>query len=286
MDEQPEFLVLPAPAPVDRVLECVWFASDVGTLGSRERVLPNGVVELIVSLEPEPYGVVRGSAVHGYRRSWLCGVQRGPLVIQAPGRGQLVGLRFRPGGLRGLWRTPLHELTDEVVAAEAFDPVLCELRERLGAAERVTERLDAVRALLTPRLDLAALANGKVFAALRTLRAEPELGMRALADRLGVTHQHLVRLFHDGVGVPPRMLARILRFDGVVRAVGPRHAPPPWAHVAASAGYYDQSHLVAEFRNLAGVTPTEYWRRRLPGGAHLAEAPAPPADAKFFQDHP
>lgn len=275
MDAQPQFLVLPAPAPLDQVLQCVWFADDVASLGLRERVLPNGVVELIISLEHDPYGVVRGATVHTFRHSWLCGIQRGPLVIQAPARGCLVGLRFRPGGLRALWRTPLHELTDEVVPAASFDALITALRDRLGAARGTAERLDAVHAVLSPRLDLDALATAKVHAAVRALQAEPELGVRALADRLGVTHQHLVRVFNDGVGVPPRLLTRILRFQRVVRVVGSLEVAPRWACVAADAGYYDQSHLVAEFRNLAGVTPTEYWARRLPGGEHLHEVPAP-----------
>jgi hypothetical protein len=51
---QPQFLMLPAPPPLDRVLHCVWFARDVASAGVRERVLPNGVVELIISLLEEP----------------------------------------------------------------------------------------------------------------------------------------------------------------------------------------------------------------------------------------
>ncbi len=273
---EPAWVVLPAPPPLDRALRCVWFArDDTGAAGLRQRVLPNGVVELIISLRDEPYGVLRDSTVRTHRTAWLCGIQRGPLVIQAPADGLLVGLRFRPGGMRALWRVPLHELTDDVVAAEAIDgALLAALRDRLDAAATIEARMAVLTSLLTPRIDLDTLATGTVHAALRTLDRDREVGMGARAARLGVTHQHLVRIFRDGVGVPPRLLTRILRFDGVVRAVGPLTGPPRWATIAADAGYYDQSHLVSEFRLLAGVTPTEYWARRLPGGEHLAEASA------------
>jgi AraC-like DNA-binding protein len=273
---EPQFLILAPPPPLDRVLQCVWFANDIGTAGTRERVLPNGVVELIMSLEDAPYGVVRGTAVHTYKRAWLCGTQRGPVVIQAPASGQLVGLRFRPGGLQALWRMPLHLITDEVVQADGFDEgLLTTLHDRLGAVPNMARRLDVVSEMLAPRLNLDRVTTGKVHAAVRALHSRPQTSMRSLAATLGVTHQHLVRMFRDGVGVPPRLLVRILRFDRVVRAVGERAERPNWASVAADAGYYDQSHLVSEFRTLAGVTPTEYWSRRLPGGAHLHEEPAP-----------
>ena len=271
----PAWVVLPAPPPLDRALRCVWFArDDTGVAGTRQRVLPNGVVELIISLRDEPYGVLRDSMVHTQRTAWLCGIQRGPLVIQSPADGLLVGLRFRPGGMRALWRVPLHELTDDVVAFDGIDgPLLATLRDRLRAADTVADAMAALAGLLAPRVDLDTLATGTVHAALRALGRDRELGMGALAAGLGVTPQHLVRIFRDGVGVPPRLLTRILRFDRVVRAVGPLSEPPRWASIAADAGYYDQSHLVSEFRTLAGVTPTGYWARRLPGGEHLAEEP-------------
>lgn len=270
-------MVLPAPVPLNRALHCVWFArDDLGVDGLRQRVLPNGVVELIISLGEQPYGVLRDGVLRATRASWLCGIQRGPLVIQAPASGSLVGLRFRPGGLRTLWRVPLHELTDDVVAGDGIDGhLLGTLRQRLGAADTTADRMAALVSLLAPRVDLDTLVTGRVHAALRALDRDRELGMRALAAELGVTHQHLVRIFRDGVGVPPRLLTRILRFDRVVRAVGTLAERPQWAGVAAEAGYYDQSHLVSEFRTLAGVTPTQYWARRLPDGEHLTEAPAP-----------
>ena len=76
----------------------------------------------------------------------------------------------------------------------------------------------------------------------------------AVAAELGVSERHLRRVFRETVGVSPKAFARIARFH---RALGAARedARAGWAGIAAAAGYYDQAHLIAEFRAIAGVTP-------------------------------
>ena len=78
--------------------------------------------------------------------------------------------------------------------------------------------------------------------------------MNEVADDLGVSERHLRRVFRDAVGVSPKAFARLTRFRHAVRAARER-TPASWASIAAAAGYYDQAHLIAEFRAIAGVTP-------------------------------
>jgi AraC-like DNA-binding protein len=255
----------------------VWFTSGAVAPGAGQCVLPNGVTELIFALDDAAHGVSGSPAV---RRCWVAGLQRGPLVISPALGVPLVGVRFRAGGLRALWRLPSHRLTDAVVELDGFDDrVLLTLRDRLAASANVGEALAVLVAVLAPRLDLAAVRPGPVPAAVRALHATPGLGIAALAREIGVTHQHLVRLFQDRVGVAPRTLARIVRFAGAVRLVeagrlADARGAPRWSAVAAEAGYYDQAHLVAEFRAFAGTTPGAFWARRIPGAEHLAVPPS------------
>jgi AraC-like DNA-binding protein len=259
----PQWLVVPAPPVLRPAVRGVWFTSG-GVPGVEQCVLPNGVVELIFALGDESHRVAGAAPV---RRCWVAGLQRGPLVIApAPGT-PLVGIRFRAGGLRSLWRLPSHRLTDAVVEVDGFDDrVLLAVRERLADCGGVAQALDVLVDLLGPRLEPAVA--GPVAGAVRALHAAPETAIATLARDLGVTHQHLVRVFRDQVGVAPRTLARILRFARAVR-LAERSPAVRWSRVAAEAGYYDQAHLVADFRAFAGTTPTRLRALRIPGGEHL-----------------
>ena len=93
--------------------------------------------------------------------------------------------------------------------------------------------------------------------------------MRALAEELGWSHRRLIARFREQVGLPPKIMGRILRFDRVTQLLldveGPR-----LAEVAYECGYYDQAHLNRDFRDFAGTTPGDYLARRLPQGGGVA----------------
>ncbi|MGW0648574.1 helix-turn-helix domain-containing protein [Streptomyces umbrinus] len=86
--------------------------------------------------------------------------------------------------------------------------------------------------------------------------------VRELARRLAVSERQLRNLFAEGVGVSPKHFARIGRVRHVL-ARG-RGGEVGWAELAASTGYYDQSHMTADFRTLMGVPPRSFFTGRLP----------------------
>jgi AraC-like DNA-binding protein len=76
----------------------------------------------------------------------------------------------------------------------------------------------------------------------------------AVAAALGVSERHLRRVFRETVGLSPKAFAKLTRFHRALRAAR-EDGHASWASIAAGAGYYDQAHLIAEFRAIAGVTP-------------------------------
>jgi transcriptional regulator GlxA family with amidase domain len=71
-------------------------------------------------------------------------------------------------------------------------------------------------------------------------------------------------LFSDRVGLTPKLFCRLLRFQRA-RAVADEIAAPAWAQLASLCGYFDQAHLIKDFREFTGLTPAEYVRQRRPG---------------------
>src|SRR5690606_24544978 len=90
----------------------------------------------------------------------------------------------------------------------------------------------------------------------------------ALAREAGYSRKHLVELFNREVGLSPKALARIHRFRHALRQM--QSSPSkPWAEIAALCGYYDQSHLIHDFRQFAGLSPAELARSAMPDGTSV-----------------
>ena len=81
----------------------------------------------------------------------------------------------------------------------------------------------------------------------------------ALAEAIGCSRKHLVSQFRAQVGLPPKSVARILRFERAEKLLSRSGARP--LEVALACGYFDQSHLIRDFRELAGATPGGRERR-------------------------
>jgi transcriptional regulator GlxA family with amidase domain len=94
-------------------------------------------------------------------------------------------------------------------------------------------------------------------------QSDGTLGIDAAARLAGVGRRQLERRFLDVVGITPALLANVFRFRRVFDAIE-RDSRRPWTDAAVAAGYFDQSHLVRDFRRFVGCTPTEF-AASLPG---------------------
>jgi AraC-like DNA-binding protein len=261
---------VPRP-PLSRYVQLIWFVR--GTRGpAREKVLPNGVVEVIINLG-SPHRVVEEGApwkATTFREAWVAGIQREAIIIEPTRESDLVGIRFKPGGAFALFGFPMAELCDRVVELDLIDrPFFAELRERLleEAADEAKARL--IEAALLARMRPEGGGDGKVGLAVQALlRGSDGLSMAGLCGQLGVSQKHLIHLFHQRVGMTPKLLARVLRFDAVIRGLAGAKVVR-WAEVAQRYGYFDQAHLIADFRAFAGTTPRGYWQARSEDGAHI-----------------
>jgi AraC-like DNA-binding protein len=181
-----------------------------------------------------------------------------------------IELRLTPQGAHRLLGIPSGELAGQVVEL----PVLDRLASQLGEIEAGVGGWGAALDLLDTEL-LKLAADGPdpdpaVDWAWRAMRRRHgDLRIADLADEIGWSRRHFVSRFRAEVGLAPKVAARVLRFDRAMRLLVSRVAA---ADVSAACGYTDQSHLVREFRALAGVTP----------GAFVAELDA--EQVTFIQD--
>ncbi|HEX2061195.1 MAG TPA: AraC family transcriptional regulator [Thermoanaerobaculia bacterium] len=214
------------PAPALRPwVECFWTRSDDTPSDDVQRVLPDGCADLVFDLSD-------GEAT-------AVGTMTRPLVLPPGEAHAFLGVRFRPGRAAAFLRIPLAEITDaRVPLGDIWKGWRGEAS--VAALEReLLRRLDPHR---DKRVD-AAVAR----------MIEGETRIDALAREIGISRQHLARQFQHHVGVSPKTFARVMRFRRLLAS-----RPRDWADAAAAHGYYDQSHLIADFRELAGTTPNAF----------------------------
>jgi AraC-like DNA-binding protein len=130
--------------------------------------------------------------------------------------------------------------------------------EQLREAPTWRRRYALVDHLLLGRLDAGARPSPEVARAWQLLVATAgAVPIARIADDVGWSHKRLASRFLRQIGLTPKKAARLVRFDAVLRRLD-EHAPPPWGRLAAEAGYADQAHLVREFREFTGSTPTAF----------------------------
>ncbi|MER8368142.1 AraC family transcriptional regulator [Mesorhizobium sp. M1348] len=214
-------------------------------------------VPLVISFaEPFAIGLGKDPSDNDRFGSFAAGLYAGPVVIESFGGACCVQINFTPLGARRFFGRPMSELTDRMVG---LDDVLgvegIALRERLGNAPDWSTRFAISEAFVADRLATADRTQAEIAWAYQTIvTTGGRIRVSLLANKLGWSRKHLAGKFSDAIGTGPKTLSRIVRFN---HALGlSRQVNSDWADIAADCGYADQAHLVREFRDLAGITPT------------------------------
>lgn len=205
----------------------------------------------------------------GLRSSFVAGLFDRAVTTAHPGDQLGIQLDLSPLGARMLFGLPMRELTRQVVDLDAL--IGGELVDRLAALDGWAARFDALDAFLLARLERAAPPRPDVaFAWSRLVATHGAVGVGELCAELGCSRRHLAARFGEEVGLAPKAVGRVLRFQRVLALLAAEGGAARFADVAAAGGYYDQPHLNRDFRDLAGCTPGEYLARVLPGGRGVA----------------
>ena len=227
---------------------------------SRRREFPGPFAVMIFEFGPPIRIFDAGDRrrVSSHRDGFVSGLGETFVVCEHDGFQQGLQVNLTAIGARLLFGVPMSELSGRVVSIRDVLPVRHRrLGERMQDAAGWDERFDLLDRALADCIAAARVETSVVAWAVRRIEETGgTVEMRALARELGYSRKHVITLFRDQVGLPPKLLARIVRFDGLLRQLR-TGAARSWADLALECGYYDQAHLVREVRRFTGVTPTE-----------------------------
>lgn len=260
--------IAPIPELVP-IVECLWtLESEPGEAGGEiEPVLPDGCPELVIHFGDGFERLFPDGTSERQSDILFAGQLTNPLALRPTGTVATIGVRFRPGSAAAILHLPQQPLHGTTLGVDVLDTRLSgELAAIRAGSRSLGDAVDRIQRYLCARLDSKWL-DPRVLAAVGIIRRHHgQVGMDNVARRVEMTRRHLERQFDRTVGISPKRLARIVRFQRALRLL---HAQPetPGLHSPATSGvatalecgYADQPHFIREFTELSGCSP----------GAHL-----------------
>jgi AraC-like DNA-binding protein len=227
-----------------------------------EGALPDASVELYFNLGPSGRHVYRsdGGGSLAPRAAWVVGPRDRPLYIAKETRDcDIVAIRLHPWMAQRVLGVPAIELRESLVDLELFwGSSVDEVRNRLYEATDPSARLAIVERAAASHARETGAGDGLIARALcEDAERDASSTVTQLAARHGLTHRRVIAVFDRAVGLKPKAYQRVRRLRRVFQLVNesPR---PSWTTIAHRCGYFEQAHLINDFRLLTGIRPGEY----------------------------
>jgi AraC-like DNA-binding protein len=220
-------------------------------------------MELVINLDGPGLSFYQSNRRHAIRAPLLAGAYSKCFQIDPAEYTAVIGVRFKPGTARLFFSIPAHELRDSDVPLADIDPQdASRLQDKLASSFDLSTRFAVLENYLLSRLSPGSALHPAVEYAVTEFSRRP--GVRAIADvqaETGLSHTRFIQLFRENVGLTPKVFCRVQRFRSVVERIE-SGKPIHWAELATDCGYFDQAHLIHDFRAFSEMTPAAYLQDR------------------------
>jgi AraC-like DNA-binding protein len=249
---------------------------------TRQRELPSRYVTVMLSYG-DPLVLVGAGGARRDVDSFATGLRDEPAITERSGWQAGIHVELTPLAAYALFGMPMRELAHGLVDLPALlGKDAARLADRLASTRRWPDRLALLQTQLAERISRGPQPAPAVAWAWQQLRAaNGRIRIQHLVEQSGLSHRHLVAQFTEQIGLTPKAVARVLRFEHSLALLS--RPATGLAQVAVAAGYYDQAHLNREFRALAGCSPAALRDSR--SGGQIFPRPARRAAPSLLPTH-
>lgn len=242
------------------LVKCFWALEYENDAARRpEPVVPDGCLEIIFNLSDRFHRYRPDGSVERQPASIVAGQMQRSVSISPSGNVRLFGIRFEPAGAFPFFPFDLKELLDRIEPLElVFPGSVSEIEGRLAAARNFQSQVLVAEHFLAKQRIEKNSVDPRIDRVVRDITAENGvLPIRRIAKHFGVSERTLERRFARFVGLSPKSFARTVRFQSLLRFLRTT-SRPNLLDAAFAFGYYDQSHLIGDFRQFTGSTPATF----------------------------
>lgn len=245
-----------------------WLLKAYSELPMQAGTVPTGMMNLIFHRGNRLLSV-NDNELHP--RSFLSGQEKTFANLEYTGQVNMLSVVFRPAGARVFFNLPMGRINNlRVTAGDIEDKELLELERSLTSTEDDNLCILLIEQFLLKRLTRFAEYNLKRIETTIRLINSGQSDVASLADTACLSTKQFNRIFSEHVGANPKEFSRIIRFQRALKILETTPQTPLTA-LAYECGYFDQSHMIKEFKALSGYTPTEYLAICLPFSDYFSE---------------
>lgn len=197
--------------------------------------------------------------VFGEGPATVHGVQTNKFERTLVGKSEVFGVKFRPGGFRPFVDTPISKLADRSIpATDIFGDGIEDLSSAVLSTADEEERIEIANSFFRNRLSKPDESIELADRLVTRILNEPEIGtVDDLVELTGIGKRSLQRTFNEYVGVSPKWVIRRYRLHELIEKLNSGDKLD-WAQLALELGYFDQAHLINDFKLFIGHSPSRY----------------------------
>ncbi|MBC9933009.1 helix-turn-helix domain-containing protein [Chitinophaga qingshengii] len=241
-------------------IECYWVLhAPARFMDVPDRLIPGGRVELIFNFGSPADWLITADNPQGVRQHGpvIMGQRNQIFYVKGWGKVNMLGIRFKPGGLAAFTNAPVADLLNTLLPAELLlGKAVKSLETRLSDCQDDDERVQLLDIILKTELKNAPADLQMVNHSIDILRNTPDdVSIDTICRQTGWYYKKLERVFLKSVGYTPKHYHKILRFNKAVRYMRTTHILTDVCHVC---NYFDQAHFIRDFRLFTGTTPGQF----------------------------
>jgi AraC-like DNA-binding protein len=262
MDDQMIYEAYIPSFPLNQFIESFVYFKGYNPAHSVDRFLPDGNTYVVIDLTGYPKFIYDNNTlkeIQSCRNVWFSGIRNKFITIPSGRDNEMFILNFRKGMAYPFVEMPMDELTDCVVDGElVMSNQILNMRETLLELVSTKQKFTYAEQYLLNKFSKKLIVNPFVdYSVNFILKSPQQLSIQHLADKVGFSQKHFIKIFREHVGVAPKTFLKIIRFQKALLEIeGTKTAH--WAHIACEAGYYDQAHFINDFKEFSGFTPKQF----------------------------
>jgi AraC-like DNA-binding protein len=241
-------------------IECYWECkAPAMTMAPLERLVPGGRVELIFNFGNPMNFMMTGDSLNGYAitHSHLMGQRSKVYYAKQNGETNLLGVRFKPGGISAFTKIPAVFFLNQVVNAEdVFGIAIKGWKERLLEMKSDGERIKLLDQLIFKMVKDTTKEWADCDQAINIIRNGDFNSVKTLCDESISYYKKLERDFLQHIEYTPKYYHRIVRFNRALRLM--HLNGNSLTTIGHACNYYDQSHFIKDFHQFTGITPSRF----------------------------
>ncbi len=250
-----EFNFINPTAALAPFIKYYWLLKTVGDETSLIRTVPTGMISLIFHRGNRLLSV---SENEYHPQVFLSGQERSFFDLKYSGQIDMIVVAFKPIGARAFFSLPIDKVAGlRLTAGDLEDKEFVLLEKKVSETQEDYTCIHHIEQFLLKRLTRLADYNLKRISHALNLLNRGESEVTNLSDAVCLSTKQFNRVFSEIIGAKPKEYSKIIRFQKALHLLE-KNPNVNFAALAYSCGYFDQSHMIKDFKSLSGYTPGEY----------------------------